>query len=101
MALVVLMDELTVNRLAAPAPPSDQLAQAPTVRHLPGDSTQLWEQHREAMPAALIRHDALVWTAIESHGGVVFKTVGDALCAAFARAPDALAAAKAYGCSTG
>jgi class 3 adenylate cyclase len=31
--------------------------------------------------------------AIEAHGGHVFKTVGDAFCAAFARASDALAAA--------
>src|SRR5437773_2512245 len=47
------------------------------------------------MPAALARHDALVRTAIEERSGVVFRTVGDAFCAAFARAPDALAAALA------
>src|SRR5206468_854240 len=31
--------------------------------------------------------------AIESHGGTVFKTVGDQFCVAFATAPDAVAAA--------
>lgn len=39
------------------------------------------------------RHDAIVRAAIESHGGYVFKTIGDAFCAAFALAPDAVAAA--------
>ena len=56
-------------------------------------STQRWEHQREAMAAALIRHDALVRAAIEQHGGHVFKTVGDAFYAAFADADDALAAA--------
>ena len=45
------------------------------------------------MQAALARHDALVRDAVEAHGGYVFKTVGDAFCAAFANAADALAAA--------
>ena len=56
-------------------------------------STQRWESHRDAMRAAAVRHDAIMRTAIESHGGVVFKTVGDAFCAAFSRTSDALAAA--------
>ena len=56
-------------------------------------STQRWEQQRDAMAAALERHDALVRDAIEEHSGHVFKTVGDAFCAAFPTAPDALAAA--------
>jgi len=58
-------------------------------------STKLWEEHPEAMRAALARHDALLRQAIESNSGVVFKTVGDAFCAAFASAPDALHAALA------
>ena len=45
------------------------------------------------MAAALVRHDALVRGAIEGHGGHVFKTVGDAFCAAFVDADHALAAA--------
>src|SRR5262245_15105508 len=56
-------------------------------------STQLWEQHPDAMRLALARHDACLNAAIESNGGHVFKTVGDAFCAAFATASDALDAA--------
>jgi hypothetical protein len=58
-------------------------------------SSRLWEQHLRAMPAALARHDALMRHAITSHTGAVFKMVGDAVHAAFARATDALAAALA------
>ncbi len=56
-------------------------------------SAKLWEQYPEAMRDALARHDALVRHAIESHGGYVFKTMGDSFCSAFTTAPDALAAA--------
>jgi len=56
-------------------------------------STQLWEQHHEAMGTALARHDTLLRQAIGAHNGVVFKTVGDSVHAVFARAPDAFAAA--------
>ena len=55
-------------------------------------STALWERDRDAMQSALAQHDALLRTAIESRGGHVFKTVGDAFCAAFARAQDAVEA---------
>ena len=55
-------------------------------------STQLWEAHPEEMSAALRRHDDLVRSAIEHSGGYVFKTVGDAFCAAF---PTAFAAVDA------
>ncbi len=58
-------------------------------------STTRWEQHREAMQTALARHDAILREAVEGHGGVVFKTMGDAFYAAFATAQDALAAAVA------
>ena len=58
-------------------------------------STKLWEQHPEAMRLALARHDNLLRQAIENNSGVVFKTMGDAFCAAFATAPDALSAALA------
>ncbi|MCE7938501.1 MAG: hypothetical protein DYG90_07965, partial [Chloroflexi bacterium CFX6] len=58
-------------------------------------STRLWERHPDAMRGALARHDALVRSAIEAHGGHVFKTVGDAFCAAFQTAPAAVAAALA------
>ena len=56
-------------------------------------STRLWESEQAAMQAALPRHDALVRQCIAHHGGYVFKTGGDAFCAAFHTAPDALAAA--------
>ena len=47
------------------------------------------------MSTALARHDVLLREAIELRGGTVFKTFGDAFCAAFARADDALACAAA------
>ena len=56
-------------------------------------STQRWEQQPQAMQHALAQHDAILRESIERHGGFVFKTVGDAFYAAFALAPDALAAA--------
>ena len=58
-------------------------------------STERWEQFPDAMPDALERHDELMGVAITDHGGYVFKTIGDAFCAAFARAGDALDAAIA------
>lgn len=56
-------------------------------------STKLWEAHPEEMRDALRRHDVLCRQIIENRSGYVFKTVGDAYCAAFADASDALAAA--------
>lgn len=56
-------------------------------------STQHWEERPDEMAAALRRHDELLRTAIELHGGHVFKTMGDQFCAAFLRASDAIAAA--------
>ncbi len=55
-------------------------------------STELWELHEAEMSQALVRHDELVRASIERHGGQVFKTVGDAFCAAF---PDPMAGALA------
>jgi predicted ATPase/class 3 adenylate cyclase len=55
-------------------------------------STARWERDRAAMQEALRRHDALMRTAVARHGGCVFKTIGDACCAAFERAEDAIAA---------
>src|SRR5215210_7514325 len=45
------------------------------------------------MQAALARHDAILRWAIEERNGYVFKTVGDAFCAVFPTALDALEAA--------
>jgi len=55
-------------------------------------STRLWEEHPEAMPGALARHDVILQESVEAHGGVVFSRMGDGLAAAFALAPDALGA---------
>ncbi len=56
-------------------------------------STKRWEQYPRQMQAALARHDILLRHAIETHGGYVFKTIGDAFCAAFSSPSDALASA--------
>ncbi|MFY9665918.1 MAG: adenylate/guanylate cyclase domain-containing protein [Candidatus Cybelea sp.] len=55
-------------------------------------STVRWERDREAMKDAVRRHDALMRTAIARHAGYVFKTMGDAFCAAFAHPEDAVVA---------
>src|SRR5437660_471652 len=56
-------------------------------------STRRWEEQPDAMRLALARHDALLRAAIESHAGCIFKTVGDAFCAAFPAATQAVDAA--------
>src|ERR1039457_5592547 len=58
-------------------------------------STRLWETQREAMAQALPRHDALLRQCIESRDGHIFKTAGDAFCAAFDTAASAVEAALA------
>jgi predicted ATPase/class 3 adenylate cyclase len=58
-------------------------------------STRLWDEHLGAMRLALARHDALLRAAIETNNGHVFKTMGDAFCAAFGTAAEALDAALA------
>jgi predicted ATPase/class 3 adenylate cyclase len=56
-------------------------------------STRLWEEHPEPMQAALARHDEILRDAVEKRDGMVVKTTGDGLHAAFPVAPDAVAAA--------
>src|SRR5215208_3863731 len=56
-------------------------------------STALWDRDRTAMAQAVERHLTLLRDEIESHGGVLFETVGDAVQATFPVAPGALAAA--------
>ncbi len=46
-------------------------------------STRLWESHPQLMKADLAGHDAILRQNIEANDGYVFKTVGDAFCAAF------------------
>ena len=55
-------------------------------------STKLWENHPAAMKVDLARHDELLRRAIEANAGYVFKTVGDAFCAAFAAPSEAVSA---------
>jgi predicted ATPase/class 3 adenylate cyclase len=55
-------------------------------------STQRWDRNRFAMEDAVRRHDALMRAAIVRHGGYVFKTIGDAFCAAFSRPEEAVRA---------
>jgi len=95
--------ELATDRLDVPLPLPPL---APAVAHLPSGtitflctdiagSSQLWEQHPEAMRLALARHDTILRESIAAHEGIVFKSGGDGVYAAFTRAPDALAAALA------
>ncbi len=58
-------------------------------------STRLWENSPDAMRPALARHDQILRETIAANSGYVFKTVGDAFCAAFATAPEAGQAALA------
>jgi TolB-like protein/Tfp pilus assembly protein PilF len=46
-------------------------------------STRLWQGAPDAMQIALARHDAILRRGIETHGGYVFKTAGDAFFAVF------------------
>src|SRR5437660_1379245 len=56
-------------------------------------STARWQMYPDAMPLYLHRHDNLLRAAIEEQNGIVFKTVGDEVCAAFASAENAVHAA--------
>jgi class 3 adenylate cyclase len=60
-------------------------------------STKLWEEHPEAMRAALARHDALASAIVAGNRGTLIKSrgEGDSLFAVFHRATDAVAAACA------
>lgn len=51
-------------------------------------STRKWQNYPHQMKVALERHDELLQKAIDDNNGWVFKTVGDAFCAAFHRAID-------------
>lgn len=56
-------------------------------------STRLWDTQPDLMRTALARHDAIMRRAIGIGGGRVFKTVGDAFCAAFLSPSGAVEAA--------
>ena len=53
----------------------------------------MWQEHPQSMRKSLLRHDEILKECIETAGGYVFKTVGDAFCAAFDTAMDGVHAA--------
>ena len=56
-------------------------------------STRLMQEHPHDMPALLARHHEILHQSIQAENGYVFQIVGDAFCAAFHSASDALNAA--------
>src|SRR5258708_26174753 len=56
-------------------------------------STSLAQAYPVAMPGLLARHHAILRAAIEAQAGHVFRISGDAFCAAFSTASNALNAA--------
>ncbi len=58
-------------------------------------STRLWERHSDQMQHALARHDLLLQEAIALNDGIIVKSTGDGLQAAFASPHNAVAAALA------
>jgi predicted ATPase/class 3 adenylate cyclase len=92
------MFELEPIRLCHPAGVSTPGAPTGVVTFLFTDiegSTRRWEADAVAMRAALAAHDEVLRTAIEAHGGWMFKHTGDGVCAAFASPHLAVEAAVA------
>jgi predicted ATPase len=58
-------------------------------------STKRWDADPDSMRAELAAHDEVLRSAVESHGGWLFKHTGDGVCAAFASARAAVDAAIA------
>ena len=56
-------------------------------------STRRWEADPEAMRAALADHDEVLRSAIDAHGGFLFKHTGDGVCAVFTSPKAAVEAA--------
>ena len=48
-------------------------------------STRLWESSPDHMRDSLVRHDAIIRSVMEGHGGYVFATGGDGFAVAFHR----------------
>ena len=87
---------MTRGGLPDPAPLNGAALPTGTVTFLFTDiegSTERWDAHREAMSAAVQRHDSIGRAVMAAHGGYVFKTLGDAFCVAFARPEAAVTAA--------
>src|SRR5512137_1668995 len=58
-------------------------------------STKLAQHHRDTWEALRARHHAILRSAIEANNGHVFQIIGDAFCAAFHTAGEALDASLA------
>ena len=58
-------------------------------------STRRWEADPDEMRVALAAHDEVLRSAIEAHGGFMFKHTGDGVCAAFSSPRAAVDAAIA------
>jgi class 3 adenylate cyclase len=58
-------------------------------------STRRWEADADGMRVALAAHDEVLRSAVEAHGGWLFKHTGDGVCAAFASPKSAVDAAIA------
>ena len=58
-------------------------------------STRRWEKDADEMRVALAAHDEVLRSAIEAHGGFMFKHTGDGVCAAFSSPRAAVDAAVA------
>ena len=58
-------------------------------------STRRWEADADGMRVALAAHDEVLRSAIETHGGFMFKHTGDGVCAAFVSPRSAVDAAVA------
>ena len=56
-------------------------------------STGLWEAFPNSMRVAVQRHDSILHSAFDDHGGYVFSIGGDGFGAAFARVGDGISAA--------
>ncbi len=58
------------------------------------DSTRLWADDHDGMAASLRLYDEVLREVIETHGGYVFTTAGDAFRVAFDRASDGVSCAS-------
>jgi predicted ATPase/class 3 adenylate cyclase len=56
-------------------------------------STRRWEDNPDSMDDALERHDLIMRSVLQRHGGYVFSTAGDSFAVAFDRARAAVTAA--------
>lgn len=86
------------DALGAPAPAASGGFPTGTLALLFTDivgSTEQWEQQPRLMERALERHDVILRQAIDSYGGKIFKTVGEAYYSVFTTTPAALEAALA------